>query len=104
MNSCDTITVEELSDNKDKYHILDVREEWELQKGTIEPSIKIPMNDVSKRINELPTDKPIIVVCRTGARSAQVTKYLASQGFSARNLYGGVLAWGKFADPNIQSY
>ena len=104
MSSVPSLTVEEASDDITKYHVLDVREEWELKHGTIEPSIKISMGLVSLRLNELPTDKPLLVVCRSGGRSASVVSYLTSQGFVAYNLIGGMNSWAQFVDPSIKSY
>lgn len=104
MNNCESITVEQLSDAPEKYYVIDVREPWELSFGCIEPSLKIPMGEIREKLNTLPTDKPLVIVCRSGGRSAQVTQYLCSQGFSALNLHGGIRAWAKFVDPSIKDY
>ncbi len=104
MNSCPSITVEELSDAVEKYHVIDVREAWEQRFGTIEPSLKIEMGQIAAKLHSIPTDKPLAIVCRSGGRSAQVTQYLISQGYTAYNLHGGMLAWAKFVDPSMSVY
>lgn len=104
MTSVPSLSVEEASDDITKYHVLDVREDWELSHGTIEPSIKIPMSFVSQKIDELPRDKPLLVVCRSGGRSAQVVSLLKSKGFDVFNLIGGINGWARFVDPSIKLY
>jgi rhodanese-related sulfurtransferase len=53
----------------------------------------IPMGHLSTRWTELPTDRRIAVVCRSGGRSAMVTEALLGQGIDAVNVVGGMLAW-----------
>ncbi len=75
--------------------VLDVREpdEWEL--GTLPGSTLISLGEVIERIDELDKDTPILCVCRSGGRSAQVAAYLASNGYeSVANMVGGVKALG----------
>ena len=73
---------------------LDVREQSEYDAGHI-PGVKlIPTGEVSNRLSEIPKDKPVIVTCRSGNRSSQVTKYLQDQGYAnAHNMEGGIVAW-----------
>ena len=72
--------------------VLDVREPVEWQYGHVEGALHVPMNEVPERIGELPTGK-ILVVCKVGGRSAQVTSYLTQQGLEVVNLDGGMLDW-----------
>lgn len=74
--------------------ILDVREpaEWEL--GTLPGAILISQGEVVERIDELPNDKPILCVCRSGARSGNVAMFLAFNGYNAANMSGGMKALG----------
>lgn len=74
-------------------YLLDVREGVEWLAGHIPASAHIPMNQVPHRLEELPTDSTIVVVCKVGGRSAVVTGYLREQGRDAVNLAGGVVAW-----------
>jgi rhodanese-related sulfurtransferase len=82
-----------LSRRADDHVILDVREADEWQAGHVAGAVHIPMGELGGRLDELPTDAPIITVCRSGRRSGQVAKALAKQGFDATNLDGGLQAW-----------
>ena len=76
--------------------VVDVREENEYLKGHIVNSIHVPMSYLNERLKELEKykDKPIIVGCRSGQRSAQACATLKKHGFeSVYNLTGGVMAW-----------
>lgn len=74
--------------------LLDVREPEEMADGVIAGSINIPMEDVEHRLDELPRDRDIIVVCHLGQRSAYITKKLNGLGYDrAMNLIGGMEAW-----------
>jgi rhodanese-related sulfurtransferase len=73
--------------------LLDVREPLEWQAGHIEGSIHIPMSQLNARQDELPADRTILAVCRSGQRSGMVTDALQRAGYRAENLEGGVLAW-----------
>jgi len=73
--------------------LLDVREpdEWD---GEHAPgAVLVPMARVKERRGELPGDRRIVVVCRSGGRSAAVTQSLRAWGFDAVNLAGGMCAW-----------
>lgn len=74
--------------------LLDVREDDEWAAGRIEGSVHVPMSGLMARLDEVPRAADIVVVCKVGARSAQVAAYLRQQGWeSVRNLDGGLLAW-----------
>ena len=73
--------------------LLDVREPHEVAEWAFPGSINIPLGELGARAGELPTDRPIIVACRSGARSASATEALNSAGWSAQNLAGGAIAW-----------
>ncbi len=78
--------------------VLDVREESEYKAGHIIKSKLIPLGKLSARIGELEKhkDQPIVVICRSGNRSAAACALLSKQGFSqVFNLSGGVMAWQK---------
>lgn len=74
-------------------YLLDVREPNEWLAGHAPDAIHIPMRDVIDRADELPCDREIYVVCRTGTRSARVTKALCSAGSYAVNVEGGMVRW-----------
>ncbi len=82
--------------NHDQAVILDIREDREFQGGHIVNSIHIPMGMVNKRLADLEKhkDKPIIVGCRSGSRSASTCNVLSKNGFEkVYNLGGGIMAW-----------
>ncbi|HEU0186477.1 MAG TPA: rhodanese-like domain-containing protein [Gallionellaceae bacterium] len=78
--------------------VLDVREEAEFGNGHLLNAKLIPLGKLSSRIGELERyrEQPIVVVCRSGQRSASACALLGKQGFAqAFNLGGGVIAWQK---------
>ncbi len=72
--------------------ILDVREPFELAVENVEGAINIPLGQLRGRLDELPRDKPIQVVCRSGQRAYYATRMLMQNGFDARTLAGGMLS------------
>jgi rhodanese-related sulfurtransferase len=72
--------------------VLDVREDDEWEAGRLEGSVHIPLRELGERFSELPSGQ-VLVVCRSGHRSAHATSYLVDQGFDAVNLDGGLAAW-----------
>lgn len=84
------VTQDALPDNA---ALLDVRENNEWAAGRAPHALHIPMDEVGIRQAEIPRDRQIVVVCRSGGRSSRVVEYLLSQGFDAVNLAGGMQAW-----------
>ena len=82
-------------------HLLDVREPIEWLAGHIEGAQHIPMNEVPTRLTEIPEEGEIVVICKGGGRSAQVTAYLAEHGRRAVNLSGGMIAWDRAGKPMV---
>jgi rhodanese-related sulfurtransferase len=70
---------------------IDVREPKEWAAGTIDGITKISMGDVPARLDEFDKDVPILVVCRSGARSQRVAEFLTEHGYTAANLAGGMI-------------
>ena len=88
--------------NRDDVVLIDVREDWEYAEGHIPGSILIPLGEVPNRLNEIPGDKTVIAVCRSGNRSGQATNFLQQQGFNnVHNMQGGMIAWSQ-ADFEIE--
>ncbi len=76
--------------------ILDVRTQEEYNAGHIRNSTLIPVQDLSKRLNEVPRDRDILVYCRTGGRSTAASEILANNGFTRiYNMKGGITEWTK---------
>jgi phage shock protein E len=89
----DVHTVASIKDQDDVY-VIDVREQWEYDDGHIPGVTLIPMNEVPNRLDEIPTDKDVVVTCRSGNRSGQITDYLRQIGFdNVHNMSGGIVAW-----------
>lgn len=85
--------------------LLDVREEWELAIAAVAGAMHMPMDEVPDRLGDLATDRDIVVMCRSGARSAQVARYLEQRGYDkVWNLAGGILEWSAQIDPSIPPY
>jgi rhodanese-related sulfurtransferase len=76
--------------------ILDVRENDEWIAGHIPGATLIPLGQLENRLDEVPADQSIVVVCRTGNRSAVARDILLEAGFeSVTSMYGGFVAWEK---------
>jgi len=80
--------------------VLDVREPVEWAHGHIDGALHVPMNEVPARLGEVP-DGQVLVVCKVGGRSAQVTGWLVQQGRDAVNLDGGMLDWESAGRPMV---
>jgi rhodanese-related sulfurtransferase len=75
-------------------YLLDVREDDEWLAGHAPGATHLPMMQIPARLDELPADRDVVVVCRSGHRSAQVTGYLLAQGHdNVRNLVDGMEGW-----------
>ncbi len=73
--------------------VLDVREDDEWAAGHIADATHVPLSELPGRAADIPGTDPLVVVCRVGGRSAQVTAWLAAQGRDVANLEGGMYAW-----------
>lgn len=97
------ISVDELNDliqeGKD-FQLIDVREPSEYEEANIDGEL-IPMNTIPQNIDKVSKDKQVVIMCRSGKRSANVIAYLEQQGFdNLYNLDGGIMAWGQEIDPS----
>jgi len=105
-----TISVTELKakiDNKDKFLLIDVREPSEFEIVKIPGAILIPKQGFldGSVLAGLPQDKPIILHCKSGVRSAECLAILKSAGFAdATHVSGGVVAWAKQIDTSLPVY
>ena len=73
--------------------LLDVRQPEEYRDGHIAGATLIPLGELGRRMQELPRDRQIVCVCRSGNRSHTATRYLVSAGYDAVNLRGGMIDW-----------
>ena len=108
LRGSDAISVSELADMRSagkEHTVLDVREARELDICRLEGALHVPMAEVRARIEELPTDRPLVVVCHHGARSQMVVDFLREAGFdNAVNLDGGIDAWACDIDQSMPRY
>lgn len=88
----DAKTVDGLRSNPDVV-VIDVREDYEYAAGHIPEATLIPLGQLSSRLNEIPKDKTVVAVCRSGNRSGQATELLRQAGFDAHNMQGGMISW-----------
>ena len=72
--------------------LLDVREPMELAVENVPEALNIPLGQLRGRLDELPRDREIHVICRSGQRAYYATRVLLQNGFKARNISGGMLA------------
>ena len=85
--------------------LLDVRNPEEIAICRISGSTVIPLPELPGRLGELDPSKPMLVHCKSGARSAKAITLLQAAGFrDLANLQGGILAWIKDVDPSLPSY
>lgn len=79
--------------------VLDVRRRDEFTAGHVPGARLIPLPELGARIDEVPRDRQIVCVCRSGSRSGSAVKLLTKHGYYAENLRGGMLAWGRAGLP-----
>ena len=109
-----TISVRELKDKLDRrergeedFLLVDVREPAEYEIVAIPGSVLIPKNEflMGDALEGLPSDKPIVLHCKVGQRSAEVLAVLKGAGFSdAQHVGGGVVAWVNQIEPSLPVY
>lgn len=86
----------------DSHTVLDVRELDEWNDGHIAEAVLIPLSELAARAGELPTDKPIYTVCRSGKRSITAIEILESAGIrGAKSMAGGMIAWHESGKPIV---
>jgi sulfur-carrier protein adenylyltransferase/sulfurtransferase len=104
------ITVTELKEKLDRgerVSIVDVREpfEWGIANLGEYGARLIPMGELTRRLEEIDPADDLVIQCRSGNRSAQVTQFLRARGYPrVANLQGGILAWSDEIDPSKKKY
>lgn len=74
--------------------MIDVRTDVEFAQGAIQGSRHLPLHMLPLMADQLEHEKPVVLICRSGARSAQACAFLAQKGFeNVYNLRGGVMGW-----------
>ena len=76
------------------YVLVDVREADEYAEGHLPGTIHVPLSEFQTRYTEIGKEKPIVLVCARGGRSAQAAEFLGAQGYTdLYNLEGGTMGW-----------
>jgi rhodanese-related sulfurtransferase len=73
--------------------LVDVREPHEFEAGHIAEATHVPLQELAGRADTLDRGRPVVLVCRSGGRSAMATAALSQAGFDAHNMAGGMLEW-----------
>lgn len=102
------VTVQDLKqkiDHNEPFQLIDVRETFEYETSNLN-GLNIPLGGILIEADKIDRDKPVIVQCRSGKRSAAAIMQLEQvHGFdNLHNLKGGILAWQEAYDPNMQVY
>jgi len=101
------ISVQELKekmDNNEDFQLIDVREEFEYEVSNL-GGVLIPLGGILIEADKISKDKPVIMQCRSGKRSAAAIMQLEQLGYNnLYNLQGGILAWQSEIDPSISVY
>ena len=98
------LTIEEYAEqfaaDSTAHTLVDVRTANEFTGGHLPGAINVPLSEISRRTDDIPADKPVVVVCATGNRSKSAAGKLTNAGFdTVYNLKGGTIAWMRHGHP-----
>jgi rhodanese-related sulfurtransferase len=94
------IEIDQLADRlADGAPLLDVRRPDEYEEFHVPGARLIPLDEFIDRLDEVPTDRTVYVICRTGSRSAKAAEFLVANGYDAVNVTGGSLGWAEAGHP-----
>ena len=83
--------------------LVDVREPVEWNAGHLRDAIHIPLQQLPRRLDEIPRDRDVVVYCRSGGRSARAVDLMRQHGFTrVKNLAGGLHKWATDVDPTVK--
>src|SRR3978361_437778 len=101
------ITVQELKEKRDSgedFQLIDVREDFEYEMSNL-GGVSIPLGGILIEADKIDKTKPVVVMCRSGKRSAAAIMQLEAQGYTnLLNLKGVILAWADEVDPTLNVY
>ena len=102
MNEITVLDLKKMRDEGAQHQLIDVRELHEYEISNIGGE-HIPMSLIPLNIDKIRRDIPVVLQCRSGGRSGQITRFLEAQGFTnVSNLQGGILAWARDIEPGMQ--
>ncbi len=88
-----------------KITLLDVREPHELEISALPNAVNVPLGQLAGRLSELDSAQDMVVLCKSGTRSARALELLVSAGFKkVKNLKGGINAWAREVDKSLPVY
>ena len=101
------VSVQELKEKLDggeDFQLIDVREDFEYETSNIGAQ-HIPLGGILIEADKISKDKPVVIMCRSGKRSAAAIMQLEQMGYTnLSNLKGGILAWQAEIDPTLNVY
>jgi len=86
----------------DGAYLVDVREVNEWEQGHAPSAVLVPMSQITGRLDEIPSDGTVYVICAGGVRSAEVAAWLIRQGRDAVNVAGGMNDWKTLGLPVVR--
>lgn len=93
MREIDIEGLKQQLDNDEDTALIDVREPAEYAEARVPGAVLIPMGQLPTRLDEVPSDRTVYVICRSGNRSGQMGPLLDAHGFDSVNVVGGTVAW-----------
>lgn len=106
MEEITVFQLKEMQEANKEFVLLDVRETFEYEFANLGGEL-VPLDQLPDRLNEIEQykEKEIIVMCRSGSRSARACEYLSRSGFTnVKNLKGGINDWAREIDPSLPVY
>jgi len=98
------VDVETLAARQGEAFLLDVREPGEYQRGHVSGAVNLPQAELASRLDELPRERSILVICQTGSRSRHAAQFLTQSGYTdVANVVGGSSAWRRAGKPLVHS-
>ena len=89
----------------DDFDLVDVREHFEIEIAALPGARVIPLGEIPDSFDQLDRTREIVVMCRSGKRSADAVRQLQAAGFGhVWNLAGGILRWSDEVDPTVPKY
>jgi rhodanese-related sulfurtransferase len=104
MNEITVLELKQWIDEGKDFQLIDVREPFEYEMSNINGE-NIPLAGITIEADKISTEKPVVMQCRSGARSAAALQQLERLGYTnVYNLKGGILAWAAQIDPELRVY
>lgn len=96
--------LKERLDNGEDIVVIDVRNDWELLISKVDFAQHIVLHEIPAHVDEIPEDKPVVFMCRSGGRSMQAAMFMVHNGRDPEkmmNLADGILGWARDIDPRL---